>query len=83
MPCFVYRSARKQDTYVYLRERDAFALLPANIAASLGELSFVLEVDLTPPRKLAREDADVVRANLAARGFHIQFPPQHDGETLQ
>ena len=35
----------------------------------------MLDVALTPERKLAREDADVVRENLAARGFHVQFPP--------
>jgi hypothetical protein len=39
-------------------------------------LRFVLEVALTPERRLARGDAAVVRENLAARGFHIQFPPQ-------
>ena len=76
MQCYVYRSQKRDDTYVYLRERDAFGVLPANIAAPLGELRFVLEVALTPERKLARDDADVVRANLATNGFHIQFPPK-------
>lgn len=80
MQCHVYRSSKRDDTYVYLRERDAFGLLPANIAAPLGELHFVLSVELTPERKLARDDANVVRANLAARGFHIQFPPKVEGE---
>ncbi len=81
MHCFVYRSRKRDDTYLYLRERDAFALLPENIAASLGALDFVLEVELTPGRRLAREDAGVVRANLTARGFHLQFPPRVDGEV--
>lgn len=81
MLCHVYRASKRDDTYVYLRDRDAFSLLPANIAATLGELHFVLSVALTPDRKLAREDADVVRANLAARGFHIQFPPKVEGES--
>lgn len=81
MHCHVYRSSKRDDTYVYLRERDAFGLLPANIAMTLGELHFVLDVTLTPERKLAREDAAVVRANLAARGFHIQFPPKAEGEV--
>ncbi len=80
MQCHVYRSSKRDDTYVYLRERDAFGLLPANIAATLGELQFVLEVALTPERKLVREDANVVRANLAARGFHIHFPPKIERE---
>ncbi len=78
MQCFVYRAEKRDDTYVYLRERDAFGLLPANLAGMLGELRFVLDLSLTPERKLAREDANVVRANLAAHGFHIQFPPRID-----
>jgi len=80
MHCFVYRSRKRDDTYLYLRERDAFGLLPENIAASLGALDFVLEVELTPQRRLAREDAGVVRTNLEARGFHLQFPPRVNGE---
>ena len=80
MQCFVYRSDRKADTYIYLRERDAFAVLPANIANTLGNLSLVLEFALTPERKLARGDAAVVIANLVAHGFHIQFPPPTFGE---
>ena len=74
MQAFVYKSLRKPDTYLYLRERDAFALLPAAVLAPLGQLAFVLEVALTPERKLARADAAVVRENLATRGFHLQFP---------
>ena len=75
MKCYVYRSARRADTYVYLRERDAFGLLPPAVAERLGALSLVLELDLSPGRRLAREDPEVVRRNLAAAGFHLQLPP--------
>ncbi len=75
MRAFVYKSLKKADTYVFLAERDAFTQLPEALQAQLGTLQFVLEVLLTPERKLAREDAQVVRNNLAARGFHLQFPP--------
>ena len=75
MKAYVYRSAKQADTYVYLAQRDAFGLLPPPLAARLGALSFALEVELAPGRKLAREDPEVVRANLAAHGFHVQFPP--------
>jgi len=81
MQCFVYRSQRKADTYVYLRERDAFGLLPAPIAATLGPLHFVIELALSPERKLAREDVATVMANLAGPGFHLQLPPPPDGLT--
>lgn len=75
MSCFVYRSVRRAETYVYLARRDDFDCLPAALRAPLGELAFVMALDLAPPRRLAREDVEVVRANLAGRGFHIQFPP--------
>jgi len=71
----VYKSLKKADTYVYLAARDDFARLPESLRTQLGPLEFVLDVALTPGRKLAREDADVVRDNLALRGFHLQLPP--------
>jgi uncharacterized protein YcgL (UPF0745 family) len=74
MLAFVYKSLRKPDTYLYLRERDAFALLPEPVRAPLGQLEFVMELALTPERKLARVDPQVLRHNLATQGFHLQFP---------
>lgn len=72
---YVYKSLSKADTYVYLSRRDGFDVLPTEVAAALGSLSFVLEVELTPERKLAREQAAVVMEHLRGRGFHLQFPP--------
>ena len=75
MQAYVYKSRRKSDTYVYLREREGFGLIPEPLRDSLGPLEFVLELALTPDRKLARGNEIEVRANLEARGFHLQFPP--------
>jgi hypothetical protein len=75
MHAYVYKSTKRAGTYVYLRERDAFGLLPAPLAERLGRLVFVLDVALTPERRLAHADAAVVRTNLAERGFHVQAPP--------
>ena len=74
MQAFVYKSLRKPDTYLYLRERDAFGLLPEPVLAPLGKLAFVMELALGEGRKLARADASVVRQNLTARGYHLQVP---------
>ena len=75
MHAYVYKSLKKADTYLYLAKRDDFAGLPEPLRTQLGRLQFVLEVQLTADRKLARENPEVVRANLASRGFHLQFPP--------
>jgi uncharacterized protein len=75
MQAYVYKSLRKADTYVYLASRDDFTRLPEPLRGQLGALQFVLDVVLTPDRKLARQNVAVVRENLAMRGFHVQFPP--------
>ena len=82
MQAHVYKSLKKADTYVYLAGRDDFARLPEPLRTQLGPLQFVLDVDLAPGRKLAREDAAVVRENLALRGFHLQFPPASDLDPM-
>lgn len=75
MHAYVYKSQRKQDTFVYLAARDDFSVIPDAVQATLAPFAFVLEVALTPERRLALADAAQVRANLAERGFHLQLPP--------
>ena len=75
MQCFVYKSVRKAETYVFLRESEAFGVLPPELVERLGELAFVIEIELSPQRKLAREDVAVVMANLTGQGYHLQLPP--------
>jgi uncharacterized protein YcgL (UPF0745 family) len=74
MQAFVYRSGRKPDTYLYLRDKDAFAIVPDAVRAPLGALDLVLEVALTPDRRLARADAAIVRRNLERLGYYLQGP---------
>jgi uncharacterized protein YcgL (UPF0745 family) len=74
MHAYVYKSQRRADTFVYLAARDDFDRLPEPLRARLGTLQFVLDVALVPGRRLARGNADEVRANLASHGFHLQFP---------
>ncbi|HEX7770144.1 MAG TPA: YcgL domain-containing protein [Dokdonella sp.] len=75
MNCYVYKSSTRADTYVFLRERDATGLLPHELVRALGTLVFVMELAITPGRRLARIDAEDLRTALVERGFHIQFPP--------
>ncbi len=82
MHAHVYKSLKKADTYVFLAARDDFGRLPEPLRTQLGPMQFVLEVELTPERKLAREDPAVVRENLALRGFHLQFPPASDVDPM-
>ena len=75
MQAYVYKSLRKDDSYVFLAARDDFGRLPGPVREQLGTLQFVLEVALDPQRRLARGDAATVMESLATRGFHLQLPP--------
>jgi uncharacterized protein len=75
MIAHIYKSQLKPDTYLYLREKDQFALVPATVMAPLGVCVWVMQIELHPGRKLARADANVVRDNLNTLGFYLQMPP--------
>ena len=75
MNCIVYKSSRRPETFVYVADAQALAKLPPALQQGLGALTEVLQFDLYPERKLAREDARRVLQNLAEIGYHVQFPP--------
>ena len=82
MQSYVYKSLKRADTYLFLAERDNTDRLPEALRLQLGELRLVMELDLQPGRRLAREDAATVMGNLATRGFHLQFPPSTAGDPM-
>lgn len=77
MQCYVYRSNRKPDTYLYLPRKDDFEEVPEPLMQVFGAPEFSLEFELTPQRKLAQEDPEMVLQNLKDQGFHLQMPPEN------
>lgn len=83
MHAYIYKSQRKPDTYLYLARKNDFDCLPAPIRERLQPFEHVLDIELTPERRLAREDPATVRSNLADRGFHLQMPPSSAEDPMQ
>lgn len=75
MKCYVYRSERRVDTYLYLTERDDFSSVPEGLKKLFGKASFALEFELTPDRSLAQADSEQVITSLREQGFYLQMPP--------
>jgi uncharacterized protein YcgL (UPF0745 family) len=75
MQCFIYKSLKKQDVYLYLRNQDDFSCLPEALQGSLGKMEFVFSLEITPERKLARADPVSVIHHLNERGYFLQLPP--------
>ncbi|MFO1371768.1 MAG: YcgL domain-containing protein [Candidatus Competibacteraceae bacterium] len=76
MQCAIYKSHKKQDTYLYLSTKDDFSCIPAALLKLLGEPIHVMDLNLSPERKLAQEDTQDVLRNLRERGWHLQMPRQ-------
>lgn len=74
--CYVYRSLRKPDTYLYCCKKDDFSEIPEAVLKHFGQHEFALEFEMHPGRKLAQEDSDQVWQHLQEHGFHIQLPRQ-------
>ncbi len=72
LTCFVYRSPRKVDTYLYLAEEGGFDVLPAELLRGFGPPEFCFELELTPSRRLAKEDPVEVITHLRGQGYHLQ-----------
>ncbi len=75
MQCFIYKSLKKDELYLYVKQNDDFSDVPQTLLDSLGRLKFVMSLDLTPERTLARADVNQVMQSLTEKGFFIQMPP--------
>lgn len=74
-PCYIYRSKKKLEMYLFLAREDDFDCVPEELMKGLGGLEKAMELELTAQSKLARSNPEEVIANLNSRGFHIQMPP--------
>ena len=83
MNTWIYKGNKKADTYLYLPEKDNFSEIPEALLTLLGELEFVMEVDLFEGRKLAQADINDVREKLVSQRYYLQLPPgDFQGKTL-
>lgn len=77
MKTFIYKSTRKDELYLFIVKKDDFSEVPQSLYDSMGkEPVFVMELELSSHRPLAREDVSVVMKNLETQGFHLQMPPR-------
>jgi len=75
MQSYIYRSEKKADCYLFLKTSlDGFDL-PEPVQKVVGDLHFVMEIDITAKTKLALSDAEKVLEAFDRQGFYIQMPP--------
>lgn len=76
MNCRIFRSERKSETYLYLLRELDFDDLPGDLRSAFGEPVFVMNLEITPSKQLARVDVEQVLSSLEEDGFYLQLPPK-------
>jgi len=72
--CTVYKSLKKDETYVFIPESSTLADLPIELISVLGKTEEVMRLALTPEKKMARGNADEIMKSIQNQGFHLQMP---------
>jgi len=57
MQCFIYKSLKIEYLYLFINNKGDFSRVPEALFNSFGNMEFVMDLELTPERKLAQEDA--------------------------
>lgn len=82
MQCFVYRSSRRENTYLFMAKKDDFENIPETLLRVFGDPKFSFEFELNNNKKLVREDSTDVIKNIQERGFHLQMPTENKERSL-
>lgn len=75
MLCAVYKSSKKDETYLYVPGRDDFKQVPKALMNTFGVPVFLMIMPLKEGRKLARMDVAKLRNELNSKGYYLQLPP--------
>ncbi len=80
--CSIYKSAKREEMYLYVRKTDGFKRVPEALVAMFGKATLFGTLLLTPEKKLARADVTLVLADIQEKGFYLQLPPQRENYML-
>lgn len=74
MICSVYKSLRKMDYYLFVEQGKKFESVPETLLKMLGNLEFVMDIDLDQREKLSQADPKEVIQLILDQGYFLQMP---------
>jgi uncharacterized protein YcgL (UPF0745 family) len=90
MFCDIYRASTREGMYLYVPahisknevdpqadpEYDPLACISDSLRRAFGRPTYVMRLELTPERKLARVPVLNVIQSVASQGYYLQLPPE-------
>ena len=74
MECDVYKSQKKDETYLFIPTSATLSDLPDELLKVIGQAEKIMTLKLTPEKKMARGTATAVMKSIEEQGFHLQMP---------
>lgn len=78
----VFRSSKKNDTYIYVRRGQSWDDLPESLRGIFGQPVHAMDLIMTPERKLARTTGKQILDALAEKDFYLQMPEEQDSYVV-
>ena len=75
MLCAVYKSLKKEQTYLFVKKRDDFSEVPEALLGTFGQPELVTLINLATRDSLGFADINKVKHDLENVGFYLQLPP--------
>ena len=82
MNTVIYKSSKKQGSYLYIVQEDDFSQVPEVLLTAMGKLEMVMNLELNPEKKLAQADVLQVIGALKNDGFYLQMPDESEKLAL-
>jgi uncharacterized protein YcgL (UPF0745 family) len=80
--CTIYKSTKKDETYLYVDHKNDLKGLPAMLLNTFGTPILVTKMILTSEKKLARAEVEKVISEVMEKGFYLQLPPKKEDYLL-
>jgi len=75
MFCVIYRSPKRDQTYLYVEKKDDFSRVPAELLQGFGKPQLAMVLPLDGSKRLANADQGKVKTALSEQGYYLQVPP--------
>ncbi|MBV8043367.1 YcgL domain-containing protein [Pluralibacter sp.] len=75
MFCVIYRSTKRDQTYLYVEKKDDFSRVPEELMQGFGQPKLAMILPLDGRKKLVNASLDKVKQALADQGYYLQLPP--------
>ncbi|EHQ9628675.1 YcgL domain-containing protein [Salmonella enterica] len=75
MFCVIYRSSKRDQTYLYVEKKDDFSRVPEALMKGFGQPQLAMMLPLDGCKKLVNAELEKVKQALSEQGYYLQLPP--------